>query len=62
VYVGDDQVSSTSYGIALSAGESIEISNDDLGWADAKISLKDIWLDVGTSTEGVSAMYAERID
>lgn len=59
VYVGDSEVSATN-GLELSAGDSITLENDDLGNADAKISLKDIWLDVSISTDGVVAFYLER--
>ena len=62
VYVGDKEVSSTQYGADLSAGDSIRILAADYGWADAKISLKDIWLDVSVSGDGVSAMYLERAE
>ena len=60
VYVGDDQVSSTNYGVCLAAGDVYTLSAETLGWSKAYISLKDIWLDVGTSTDGVSCMILER--
>ncbi len=59
VYVGDNQVSSTN-GIELNANDSMTLTNDDLGSSDAKISLKDIWLDVSVGTDGVNVMYEER--
>ena len=59
VYVGDNQVSSTN-GIELNANDSITLTNDDMGSSDAKISLKDIWLDVSVGTDGVNVMYEER--
>jgi len=62
VYVGDNQVSSTAYGADLAAGDSIRISSKEYGWADAKISLKDIWIDVSVSGDGVSVMYLERTE
>ena len=59
VYIGDNQVSS-SLGIELVAGDSIALQNDDLGSADAKISLRNIWLDVSVNGEGVTVLYLER--
>lgn len=61
VYVGDDQVSSSTYGIDLSAGDTVELTSDDLGWADAKILLREVWLDVSVSGDGVSVTYFERV-
>ena len=60
VYVGDSQVSASN-GIALNASNTIAFTNDDLGSSDAKISMKDIWLDVSVSTDGVMAIYLERV-
>ena len=60
IYVGDNQVSSTRYGADLGAGDSIRMSAVELGWANANISLKDIWLIPSVATEGVSVMYLER--
>ena len=57
VYVGDSQVSSTNHGVVLAAGDLITFSAQVLGMGYALISLWDIWLDVDTSTEGVSCMY-----
>jgi hypothetical protein len=62
VYIGDNQVSSTNYGVNLAAGDSVTISSKDFGLAAANISLKDIWLDVGVSTDGVSVLYMERFE
>ena len=62
VYVGDDQVSSTSCGVELDSGDSITLDAAQLGFAEGKIRLKDIWLDVGTSTDGVWCMYLERVN
>ena len=60
VYVGDKEVSSTRYGVDLSAGDSIRMSAVDYGWANAELSLKDVWLDVSVSGDGVSVMYLKR--
>lgn len=57
VYVGDSTVSSTNYGIVLAAGDLITLNAQLLGMGYALISLKDIWLDVDTNTEGVSCIY-----
>jgi hypothetical protein len=60
VYVGDNQVSSSSCGIELDSGDSITLSAASMGWANGQISLKDIWLDVEVSTDGVWCTYLER--
>lgn len=62
VYVGDNQVSSTRYGVELRAGDSVKMAAVDFGYTDAKLSLKDVWLDVSVSGDGVSVMYLERGD
>lgn len=62
VYVGDKEVSSSNYGADLRAGDSIRISSKEYGWADAKILLKEIWIDVSVSGDGVSVMYLERTE
>jgi hypothetical protein len=59
VYVGDNQVSAT-IGLELSAGDSISMDKDAIGSGDSQVSVKDIWLDAGTSGEGVIAFYLER--
>ena len=61
VYVGDNQVSSTNYGIDLGAGDPVTISSEDFGMGKADISLKDIWLDVSVSGDGVSVFYLEMV-
>jgi len=60
VYVGDSQVSSTNYGVELQAGDVITLSAKDLGWGDAEISLRDIWLDVSVAGDGVAAIFLDR--
>lgn len=62
IYIGDNQVSSTRYGADLGAGDSITLSAVELGWADAKMALKDIWLIPSVATDGVSAMFLERAE
>ena len=62
VYIGDNECSSTDYGIYLDAGDSVTMSAVDLGMASALISLSDIWLDVGVGGDGVSCMYLTRGD
>ena len=61
VYVGDNQVSATN-GLALTPGSNITFSSNQSGWADEKISLKDIWLDVGTGADKVIGIYLEKDD
>ena len=62
-YIGDNQVDKDlKNGHCLDARESITFTAKDLGMADAKISLRDIWVDVDTSSEGVVATYFIRAD
>jgi len=61
VYVGDKAVSSANTGIELDSGDSITLSASDLGWTGALISLKDIWLDVSVSTDGVWCTYLQEV-
>ncbi len=60
VYIGDNQVSSTNYGVSLDFGMDYTLSAEIMGDAAGFISLKDIWIDVDTSTEGVTYLYLER--
>ena len=53
VYVGDNLVSST-VGFELDAGDSIDLATDD---PKKPIDLTQIYLDVGTSGEGVTFIY-----
>jgi len=62
VYIGDNQVSSSTYGVSLAAEDGFVINSELIGDAAGFISLTDIWLDVGTSGEGVSYLYLERIE
>lgn len=62
VYVGDNQVSSTNYGVDLGAGDSITISAETFGSGSADISLKDIWLAVSVAGDGVAVLYFEMAD
>ena len=62
VYVGDSEVSSTNYGFDLMAGDSYTISPVEFGLATAHISLKDIWLDVSVSGDGVSVLFWEVVE
>lgn len=59
IYIGDGLVSSSN-GIELFAGDSIRLSNDDLGLAGAEISCRDIWIDSSINGEGITALYLER--
>ena len=60
VYIGDNQVSATSTGVELDGGDSFVLSAIDLGWSSGNISLRDIWIDVETGTDGVWCLYLER--
>ena len=53
VYVGDVSVSST-VGFELDAGDSVDLATDD---PSKPIDLTTIYLDVGTSGEGVTFIY-----
>lgn len=61
VFVGDSTVSSSNCFASLGAGSAATISGADFGLADAMIDLSSIWLDVGTSTDGVFVGYVERL-
>lgn len=54
IYVGDATVSSSVYGLSISKGNSYTFSCDG---NDSKLDLTDIWLDCGTSGDGVSVFY-----
>ena len=60
VYVGDSEVSSTNYGLCMSAGDVASFNAEELGWGRSQVSLKDIWLRVSVNTDGVSCIYLER--
>ena len=63
VYLGQGPtMSSSSYGIDLAAADSVSITAKDFGMAGANISLKEIWMDVSVSTDGVSVFYLERAE
>lgn len=59
VYVGDNQVSATN-GIELDQGESVSMGATAKGWDNEGVSMKDVWLDVATSADGVTVMYLEK--
>lgn len=54
IYIGGVTVSSSVYGIRLTKGSSITISND---LNDAKIDLSGFYIDAGTSADGISILY-----
>lgn len=54
VYVGTSSVSSTTYGVVLSAGETFSLSNEG---HDSRIDLSTIYIDVDTNGEGVTFFY-----
>ncbi len=62
VYIGDDQVSATNYGIDLASADSYSITAQELGLASADISLKDIWFIPSVGADGVSVTYWERVE
>jgi len=60
VYIGDNAVSTSNYGADLGAGDTLIINAEELGMANAPISLKDIWHLSSVSGDGVSVMHLER--
>ena len=62
VYVGDKTVSSTQYMVELDAEDSVTISAAELGWPRGMLSIKDIYLDVSVSTDGVAVGWLDKID
>lgn len=60
VYVGDNQVSGASFGAQLDAGESVSLGSIMHGLDSDGISMKDAWLDVATSGDGVTVLYLEK--
>jgi len=62
VVLGSNQASASSYGISLAAGDSVSISGQIFGWANAEINLKDFHLFASTSGDAVSVLYFARKD
>ncbi len=62
VYIGDNQVSASNYGADLGPGDHVKMSAEELGWANANISLKDIWHFSGSTGDGVAVLYLERAE
>jgi len=57
IFVGGALVSSTSYGVTLTAGESVSLSAGDVQAEVGLIDLSTIWIDCSVSGEGVSYLY-----
>ena len=62
IYLGDNQVSSTNYGIDLNTADSVTITAETFGLAGANISLQDIWFDASVTGDGISVFYMERVE
>lgn len=68
VYIGDSQVSSSN-GLELDINLTTTAKRDSAPYVEfgstmdgaIGISLKDIWVDAGTSTDGVIVFYLERV-
>jgi len=59
IYVGDSNVVSTAYGVALGAGDSVTISGDQYGSHPNKVKLSTIYLDTSVNGDGVSYFYLQ---
>lgn len=57
IYVGGSDVSSALCMVELDAGVAITLSAADLGPEAGLIDIKDIWIDAGTSADGVNVGY-----
>lgn len=62
VYIGDSALSTSNYGVDLGAGDSVIIDAQELGMANAYISLKDIWHLSSASGDGVAVLYLQRAE
>jgi hypothetical protein len=62
VFIGNNQVSSTTHFVSLAAGGTTVLSAEAFGLAGAQIDLSQIWLDVGVNGEGVVVGYLDRQD
>ena len=61
IFVGDKNVSLTNAAFVLDARDLITITAQTFGWANANISLRDIWIDTDSSGDGVFWAYLERM-
>jgi len=60
VHIGDSQVDKTLFnGTELDARESVTFSLINVGSGVELISLRDIWIDVDTNSDGVTATYLQ---
>lgn len=58
IYIGESDVSSSDFGVEITAGNSFSIELPSMGEAGSDdIDLKDIWIDAETNGEGVSVTY-----
>jgi hypothetical protein len=60
IYVGDSTVSSSVFGVKLTAGNSVSIELPPISDGAMEVDLADIYLDSGTNGDGVSVMYFKR--
>lgn len=54
IFIGDSTVSSTVFGVKLTAGASLTIGNDGF---DAKLLLSELYADASSSADGFSVLY-----
>lgn len=59
IYIGNNQVASTSSFVDLAPDSSISLDSAQLGLGDAKLDMSKIWLDSSVSGEGVNVGYIE---
>jgi hypothetical protein len=58
IYVGDNQVSSSHYGVDLESGDSVIMTSLVEGTV---LSVKDIWIDTSVDGEGIAVSYLEGV-
>lgn len=62
IYIGDENVSSTSCGVELDSSENVSLSAELMGHAGQVVNLNTIWLDTSNSGDGVWVLYTERVE
>jgi hypothetical protein len=60
VYIGTSEVSSSAYAVRLTAGNSYSVEMPVIGGHAMEVDLSELYLDVGTSGDGVTVAYYVR--
>lgn len=60
VFIGGSTVSSSSYGVVLSPGESLSLSKDALKPSSSGINLAEVYIDAATTSDGVTIFYTSK--